>query len=109
MTRSFETEPSRAEEPIPSRWEARRARTAAEGIQEVLVTLLATLAFGLSWAAIEAGLANSALAREGIPMASAAEFGGGPESEGPTKLAFARIGPAEYARTGYARAGLETR
>jgi hypothetical protein len=58
-----------------------------EGAREVLVTLLATLAFGLGWAAIEAGRANAALARDGIPTATAAEVawtgpGGGGEETG---------------------------
>lgn len=36
-----------------------------EGVREVLLTLLATLAIGLSWAAIEAGRANAELVRAG--------------------------------------------
>lgn len=44
-----------------------------EGAREVFVTLLATIVFGLGWAAIEAGQANSALARDGIPAAVAVE------------------------------------
>ncbi|MBK7949977.1 MAG: hypothetical protein IPK00_14790 [Deltaproteobacteria bacterium] len=42
-----------------------------EGTREVVVTLLATIAFGLGWAAVEAGQANSALARKGIPAMQA--------------------------------------
>jgi hypothetical protein len=42
--------------------------SAREGVREVLLTVLATLAIGLSWAAIEAGRANEELVRAGAPV-----------------------------------------
>lgn len=41
---------------------------AREGVREVVLTLLATLAIGLGWAAIEAGRANAELVRAGAPV-----------------------------------------
>ena len=38
-----------------------------DGVREVVLTLLATLAIGLGWAAIEAGWANVQLVRAGAP------------------------------------------
>lgn len=60
-------------EPDPGEPERGRLRWTdlQEGTREVVVTLLATMAFGLGWAAVEAGQANSALARKGIPAAQA--------------------------------------
>lgn len=74
---------------------ARGARL-REGLQEVLLTVLATLAFGLTWAAIEAGQANADLARAAGPGAWAEARATGPEAAG----RFA---------TGYVPARLETR
>jgi len=75
-----------------------------EGAREVFVTLLATIAIGLGWAAIEAGQANADLARmerptpgpdrTRVPFALADGAGAGIESGGETRydreLAFAR-------------------
>ncbi len=49
--------------PASSDWAGAR-----EGVREVLLTVLATLAIGLSWAAIEAGRANAELVRAGAPI-----------------------------------------
>ena len=38
-----------------------------EGVREVVLTLMATLAIGLGWAAIEAGRANVQLVQAGAP------------------------------------------
>ncbi len=38
-----------------------------DGVREVVLTLMATLAIGLGWAAIEAGRANVQLVRAGAP------------------------------------------
>ncbi|MFO0690677.1 MAG: hypothetical protein U0900_18390 [Myxococcota bacterium] len=64
----------------------------SEGVREVVLTLLVSLAFGLGWAAIEAGQANSALAGAGIPAA-------GPRA----------TDAAPGAGTGYAQAAMERR
>lgn len=48
--------------PVSADWTGVR-----EGVREVVLTLMATLAIGLGWAAIEAGWANEQLVRAGAP------------------------------------------
>lgn len=87
-----------------------RVEDLQEGAREVLVTLLATIAFGLGWAAVEAGRANSALARDGIPTATAVEAEPARETgAGPAPMVVAWAEAASGEETGYPRPRMERR
>ena len=71
--RTSDGDPRASRLPAPeSRGETARAvmvewAGARDGVREVLLTLMATLAIGFGWAAIEAGRANVALVEAGAP------------------------------------------